>query len=84
MTSPPRSPWLVEQHRPEDAAPLIDAARTTSTEIGATGWLSRLDSWHSSREPAPTLTAGYRISIYFHRKWTNTRPKFFESFSTRW
>ena len=21
---------------------------------------------------------------YFHRKWTKTRPKFFESFSTRW
>jgi hypothetical protein len=21
---------------------------------------------------------------YFHRKWTNTRPKLFESFSTRW
>src|SRR5690606_7723177 len=24
------------------------------------------------------------VPVYFHRKWTNSRPKFFESFSTRW
>jgi hypothetical protein len=41
--------WLVDQHRPEDAAPLIDAARTTYTEIGATGWLAKLDAWDTSR-----------------------------------
>jgi len=44
--------WLVDQHRPEDAAPLIDAARATYTDIGATGWLDRLDAWDASRQPA--------------------------------
>jgi hypothetical protein len=44
--------WLVEQHRAEDATPLIDAARITYTDIGATGWLARLDAWDASRQPA--------------------------------
>jgi hypothetical protein len=43
--------WLVDQHRLEDAQPLIDGARATYTEIGATGWLARLDAWDSTRQP---------------------------------
>jgi hypothetical protein len=27
--------------------------------------------------------SGVMARLYFQRKWTNTRPKFFESFSTR-
>lgn len=46
--------WLVDQHRPEDAQPLIDAARNTYTDIGATGWLARLDAWDTSRQPSRT------------------------------
>ncbi|HEY5134626.1 MAG TPA: adenylate/guanylate cyclase domain-containing protein [Candidatus Nanopelagicales bacterium] len=46
--------WLVEQHRGDDAQPLIDAARATYTEIGATGWLAKLDDWLASRQSAPT------------------------------
>jgi hypothetical protein len=46
--------WLVDQNRPDDARPLIDAARTTYTDIGATGWLAKLDAWNSStRKTAP-------------------------------
>ena len=44
--------WLADQHRPDDAAPLIDAARETYTEINATGWLARLHAWSTSRQPA--------------------------------
>ncbi|MBC7640092.1 MAG: hypothetical protein H7231_09960, partial [Rhodoferax sp.] len=44
--------WLADQHRPDDAAPLIDAARETYTEINATGWLARLQTWSTSRHPA--------------------------------
>ena len=43
--------WLADQHRPNDAAPLIDAARETYTEINATGWLARLHTWSTSRQP---------------------------------
>jgi len=46
--------WLVDQNRPDDAQPLIDAARTTYADIGATGWLAKLDAWNSStRKTAP-------------------------------
>jgi len=41
--------WLVDQERPGDAQPFIDAARTTYTDIAATGWLARLDAWDTSR-----------------------------------
>jgi tetratricopeptide (TPR) repeat protein len=44
--------WLVDQHRLDEAAPLIEAARATYAEIGATGWLARLDAWSASRQPA--------------------------------
>ena len=44
--------WLTDQCRPDDAAPLIDAARETYTEINATGWLARLHAWSTSRQPA--------------------------------
>ena len=46
--------WLVAQRRPDDAQPLIDAARTTYTEIGAAGWLAKLDAWDTSRQPSRT------------------------------
>ena len=46
--------WLLQQQRPVDAAPLLEAARTTYTEIGATGWLARLDDWDTSRHPTRT------------------------------
>ena len=45
--------WLVTQHRPDDAQPLIDAARTTYNDIGATGWLARLDAWDTSQHSTP-------------------------------
>jgi tetratricopeptide (TPR) repeat protein len=41
--------WLVEQDRAVDAAPLVVAARETYAEIGAGGWLSRLDAWQAGR-----------------------------------
>ena len=40
--------WLVTQSRPDEAAPLLDAARRAYAEIGATGWLARLDTWQTS------------------------------------
>jgi len=36
--------WLVGQRRAEEAASLLDRARTTYAEIGALGWLARLDA----------------------------------------
>ena len=36
--------WLIEQGRSVDAAPLLEAARSTYAELGATAWLERLDS----------------------------------------
>lgn len=49
--------WLVEQRRPEDAQPLVDAVRATYSDIGAPGWLSALEDWHSTgRSPqGPSL-----------------------------
>ena len=35
--------WLAEQGRADDAAEMLAAARSTYQEIGATGWLQRLD-----------------------------------------
>jgi hypothetical protein len=37
--------WLVDQGRPGEAAPLLAAARSTYVEIGALGWLARLDAF---------------------------------------
>ena len=53
--------WLVTQHRDEEAAPLLAAARATYDEIGANGWLSRLDEWQTThlQTPAASRTAGY-------------------------
>ncbi len=41
--------WLVTQGRTDEAAPLLDAARTTFAEIGATGWLAKLDERQTVR-----------------------------------
>ena len=46
--------WLVDQRRDDDAQPYIDAARATYTEIGAAGWLAKLDTWDTNRHPAPS------------------------------
>jgi hypothetical protein len=40
--------WLYGRHRDEEAGPLLDDARETYAEIGATGWLTKLESWHRS------------------------------------
>ena len=34
--------WLLAQDRPDDAEPLLESARTTYVELGATGWLAQL------------------------------------------
>ena len=47
--------WLVEQHRADDAEPLLEAARTTYRDIGANGWLTKIDAWLASRQSAPAL-----------------------------
>jgi hypothetical protein len=44
--------WLVEQSRHDDAQLLIQDARVTYTDIGATGWLGQLDSWDPERAAA--------------------------------
>ena len=50
--------WLVTQHRDAEATPLLDAARATYADIGATGWLTRLDTWQPTHHP----TTGSPIS----------------------
>jgi len=40
--------WLIGQDRALDAEPLLAAARTTFTEIGAAGWLAKLDAWQET------------------------------------
>ena len=41
--------WLDRQGRSEEAAELLEQARATYVEIGAAGWLARLDSESASR-----------------------------------
>ena len=36
--------WLAECGRTDEASGLLDAARTTFTELGATTWLAALDA----------------------------------------
>jgi class 3 adenylate cyclase/tetratricopeptide (TPR) repeat protein len=36
--------WLISQNREEEAAPWLERARTTYADIGATGWIARLDA----------------------------------------
>ena len=43
--------WLLTQHREDEADPLLASARATYLEIGATGWLTRLDAWQTSGAP---------------------------------
>ncbi|SCG54691.1 hypothetical protein GA0070613_2451 [Micromonospora inositola] len=50
---------------------------------------TRVTAWkrhdHGSTAPERPSRAGQRpCRYYFQRKWTKRRPKFFESFSTRW
>ena len=37
--------WLAGQDRPLDAEPLFAAARATYAEVGAAGWLAKLEGW---------------------------------------
>jgi hypothetical protein len=37
--------WLVDQGRAPEARELVDHARATYTEMGADGWLQKLDAW---------------------------------------
>jgi hypothetical protein len=52
--------WLVGQGRGQEAAPLLDSARSTYRDIGATGWLARLDSWQAdfASASAPPMPSG--------------------------
>jgi hypothetical protein len=43
--------WLLSQGRGTEAASLLDAARATYEEIGAAGWLARLDAALSPTRP---------------------------------
>jgi hypothetical protein len=55
---------------------------------GCARWLG--EARGSPRPAARTVPGGrprtyfQRPRTYFQRKWTKSRPKFFESFSTRW
>ena len=50
--------WLVTQGRPDEAEPLLDAARTTYAEMGASGWLARLEAWHGTRRQQAASSSG--------------------------
>ena len=64
--------WLASQGRAFDAAPHLEHARATYAQIGATGWLRRLDSFISSglaehagstRQANRDLTACHRADL---------------------
>jgi class 3 adenylate cyclase len=40
--------WLIRNDRPLDAEPLLAAAGATYLDIGATGWLAKLDAWQGA------------------------------------
>ncbi len=46
--------WLVEQGRTSDAERFVALARATYEQIGAHGWLTRLDAWTTTHAPATT------------------------------
>lgn len=52
--------WLVTQHREDEAGPLLATARATYTEIGATGWLTKLDAWHTRLDQSPAGSSTHR------------------------
>jgi hypothetical protein len=39
--------WLVSQDRYEEAEPLLASARATYVDMGALGWLAKLDDWRA-------------------------------------
>ena len=52
--------WLIGQDRALDAEPLLAAARATYNEVGAAGWLQKLDTWQGTVPGPggrPTMTA---------------------------
>ena len=46
--------WLVTQGRAEEARSLLATARATYADIGAAGWLTRLDAYQAALEQSPT------------------------------
>ena len=45
--------WLADQGRADEAAELLDAARQTYTDLGATVWLAELDAHDARAQQAP-------------------------------
>ena len=52
--------WLVTQGRAEEARSLLATARATYADIGAAGWLARLDSYQAALEQSPTSSLTHR------------------------
>ena len=52
--------WLVTQGRADEARSLLATARATYADIGAAGWLTRLDSYQATREQSPTSSLTHR------------------------
>ena len=52
--------WLVTQGRADEARSLLATARATYAEIGAAGWLTRLDAYQTGLEQSPTASLTHR------------------------
>ena len=48
--------WLVTQDRVDEAHSLLMTARATYADIGATGWLARLDAYQTALEQSPAAS----------------------------
>ena len=48
--------WLVTQDRADEGRSLLATARATYADIGAAGWLTRLDAYQSALEQATTAS----------------------------
>ncbi len=54
--------WLVDQGRGDEAAQLIDRVAATYSDIGADGWLARLNAWSETQpEPHPQVDLGLHV-----------------------
>ena len=52
--------WLVTQGRADEARSLLATARATYADIGAAGWLTRLDAYQTGLEQSPTASLTHR------------------------
>ena len=52
--------WLVTQGRADEARSLLATARATYADIGAAGWLTRLDAYQAALEQSPTSSLTHR------------------------